>query len=954
MQLRTLGALQLEGSDFTRPKGLLLLSYLALEGAKSRLHLQQFFFPNSEDASASLRVLLTQIRRGCPEALLEQNGTLRLGIACDATMLLEALEAGQLEIATQLYTGAFLQAVRLRDFELEDWMLSNREYLARRVSHACLQLAENAAASQAYGQASQQAAAAHRIAGQAALEPDALLRLLRVLEISGSALAARVRTEVQDLGMNVPNTILPKEATKLEPLPSYLTSFIPRHTEQDFLENALLLRSERFITVLGFGGSGKTRLALEVLRSIQQQAVFENVKAIMLEAAPDEAAASREIAKALGITENTDLWAQIAAQIGSSKTLLLLDNLEQLTELALSFEQLLLACPNLQIVATSRERLGLTCETVLDLGGFTNQQAALQLFTERARKSKASQAIAVFEPETRATLLQILAIVEFYPLGIELCAALSGLLPLPQMLANLQSSLEALEGGLRKARHSGLRAVFNWSWALLKNLEQQSLARLAVFAESPTRADAVFVSDSNLAVLNSLVNKSLLQVLANGRYRLHPLILEFSREKLAAKPKEQQTAAARHASLFLGWLERHASQTRTDQGRWVLGRFEADFGNICAAWRWLCQHPDAAQFERLQDCVQCFDAKAQYNVGVTLFQAAADALRALPVLPVLALAQLEVNTAWLLFNSNQLLQAQKHGLAALELGKMLDDQTLRIKTLNTLALINRELGDYPSAIQSWEEILVLAQNDPHRTMMTRNNLAGALAHTGQIEAALEQYQIIIQMSYTNDQQYARAIAISGITFLQVYCQKIYFDKNLSKLLEAGLALTQDLKLTNLEVSIRVCQLKLFVESKQIVKAQALLEEIDQKNYRQLFLSDPLFLLVSAQLSFQLNDIRASSQALFASCQVAFKNQASVSTALCLIQLAQFVLQQQRQLATQLLYFTNQMETFPVWAREEAASTIAVYQLLNPNEPFGNEDLKRLMTSNSLRVLSLLN
>ncbi len=259
--LLTLGKLALENNALTRPKTLSLLAYLALEGRKPRTHVRELFWGQASNAAASLRVVLQQLRDA--DTLLEEQKILICAIKCDAALLLEKLDSGDEAGAVLLYTGAFLDGLPFDSAEFEEWVLVTREYIATRVCKAHLNLALIALEQADLPKASQHAVAAHRLSKTTPLETEDLLVLLGVLEDCSHDLAAVLRQELQDLDIEIPN----RNKVPARHLPTAISGFVFR-SEQAALET--LLEDQRLVTIVGYGGAGKSRLALEVLRGLPE------------------------------------------------------------------------------------------------------------------------------------------------------------------------------------------------------------------------------------------------------------------------------------------------------------------------------------------------------------------------------------------------------------------------------------------------------------------------------------------------------------------------------------------------------------------------------------------------------------------------------------------------------------------------------------------------------------
>lgn len=261
MRLRTLGGLELVGSNLRRGafKPLLLLAYLALEGPKPRRFLAELFWPEAADPLNSLKVVLHRLRQlGVIFADEERAWT---GLGCDALELREELRAGHLAEATRLYGGAFLEGAEGDSGEeLEDWIFSTREALAREVRLAYLELAERKAAGGYFAEAAAAAETAYRLTGASPPEPEELPRFYPLLLAGGNPLAEVIKREAQELGLELSLT---GEAARGR----LRQSFVGRERE---LEKLLSLRPGEWAWVRGGAGMGKTAL----LRRLEAGATY--------------------------------------------------------------------------------------------------------------------------------------------------------------------------------------------------------------------------------------------------------------------------------------------------------------------------------------------------------------------------------------------------------------------------------------------------------------------------------------------------------------------------------------------------------------------------------------------------------------------------------------------------------------------------------------------------------
>jgi tetratricopeptide (TPR) repeat protein len=252
MRLHTLGGLRLEGSGLQRPKPLVLLAYLRLEGVKPRRYVAELFWPDASDPMNSLSVALGQIRKAAPGAVSADESRVWTEITCDALELIQTLRTDEAETALSLYEGVFLEGAETAGLgvELEEWVFSKREHLAGLVRDVLIEHAERQAGLGQFNQAARHAETALRMIRTTAPDPDVLVRLHPLLVAGGSPHAETVRTQATDWSLQL-NTSQEEARGKLR------HTFVGRETE---LERLLGLAAGEWAWVRGGPGVGKTAL----------------------------------------------------------------------------------------------------------------------------------------------------------------------------------------------------------------------------------------------------------------------------------------------------------------------------------------------------------------------------------------------------------------------------------------------------------------------------------------------------------------------------------------------------------------------------------------------------------------------------------------------------------------------------------------------------------------------
>jgi predicted ATPase/DNA-binding SARP family transcriptional activator len=403
-----------------------------------------------------------------------------------------------------------------------------------------------------------------------------------------------------------------------------LTSFVGRDTELRHV--AELLGAHRLITLTGPGGAGKTRLAVEAARA-ELPAMPDGVWLVELAPVTDPADVTSTVLGTLGLREQVlvyptrprrlmaetplppDELSRLLSALAAKRTLLVLDNCEHLIAAAAALaDRVLAACPQVLILATSREPLNITGEALWTVGPLTlppdpaatplpaeravvQDSASVRLLTQRARA-----VVPGFEvtEDNAPAVAMICRALDGMPLAIELAAARLRTMAPEQVAARLSDRFQLLTGGSRTAmpRHQTLRAVVDWSWDLLDDAERALWRRFSVFAGGATLEAAEQVcsgsgvrADQILDLLTALADKSLLIVRHDPpRYRMLEIIRAYGQERLAEAGEAEEVREA-HAQYFTRLAE--AGQyhlLRAEQLDW-LRRLSADQDNLHAAIR---------------------------------------------------------------------------------------------------------------------------------------------------------------------------------------------------------------------------------------------------------------------------------------------------------------------------------------------------------------------------------
>jgi predicted ATPase/DNA-binding SARP family transcriptional activator len=798
---------------FVSSKAAALVYYLAATGRPhTRQALAGLLWPEVPDAQAlkNLRDVLSNVRRLLLPYLQITRQTVALASTAAEQLDCQQFEARLnyaeqapgdgvllLQDAVALYQGDFLDGFSLPDAPaFEEWALVERERLRQVFLTSLHRLAVLGGQQLAYADA---LAYATRLLALDPTREETHRLLMLLLASSGQRSAALAQYQTcrrqlnDELGIDPDQATeallrrildgevvgeMPAPPTAVRPIyqvPASLGPFIGRARELAQVVGLLRECECRLLTIVGTGGAGKTSLALQAARQLlplsQRGEAFVHGVAFVplagLEATGRGEAAARpamysalagQVADALHFTFSGEEapHLQVLNYLREKDLLLVLDNCEHLPPLADFVVELLQHSPQLTILATSRVRLNLHGEQIIELDGLPfpssrqpihadladkqikdtvgaqspstpilrpprrsveelEQYDALRLFR---RSAQAANPRFAWTPATVRAAAGICELVDGLPLGIELAASLVRLLPCEEVARELESNLGLLQSSRRDMpeRHQSLRAVFTHSWKLLSTAEQRVLAQLSVFRGGFSREAATQVAGASLALLASLVDHSLVRPLAAptegiGRYQLQELVRQYAAEHLAAVEQHeglsQPSLYERHCQYYLKFLAQRTAALRGRGQQTALAEIHQELDNIRAAWRWGVERGNAALVGPACDGLfQVYEMRSFFQEGVEVFaQAARRFAGAAEPEAQVAWGKLLAGQGWFAFQVGRQAEARELLEQSLAVLRPLAGKAELVSPLNHLAAVTYYAGDYVEANRLVDEAL---------------------------------------------------------------------------------------------------------------------------------------------------------------------------------------------------------------------------------------------------------
>lgn len=762
-----------------------LLAYLVLHrhSPQARSHLAFLLWPDSSETQAktNLRNLFHLLRLALPEneqflsadgpsLQWRPNAPFVLDVAEFERGVVEATSLPALRQAVEWYQGDLLPSC------YDDWIQPERERLRQVYLTALERLLSWLEQERDYVTAIHYA---QRLL-QADPSHEATYRqLMRLHALNGNrAGVEQVYQECQavlqrELGVEPSPTtrqayerlvMVETPITQRHNLSPQLTPFVGREEELEQLAKLLANPACRLLTMVGPGGIGKTRLALEAAsRQIGQY--WHGIYFVSLAAITSADYLTSTIADALNFSFRGTLEpkVQLLNYLREKEMLLILDNFEHLLGMPEGVQlllDLLTRAPGVKLLVTSRERLSLKGEWLVEIGGLrmpplggvgqeeVDSYSAIALFVQTARRVKPDFSL---DEATWPEVVRLCRLVEGMPLALELAASWVRLLSCQEIVKEIEQSLGFLTTSLRDVsdRHRSMQAVFDHSWRLVSEEERRVFRQLSVFQGSFRREAADQVAGASLTLLSALVDKSLLRQ-TSGRYDLHELLRQYGAARLQEVPEEQEAVRDRHSSYYMDYLWRQTGPLHGSQQSRTVAEMKPEIDNIRLAWNWAITHGKFKEIRRaVPSWIQFYDIQGWYHEmeeaipqtvkkleawwsseGTEDPKDTAEGKEAGIVLGQMLAAQGGTN-----FRLGQYGKAKQLFQQSLTLLRRLNAQAELAVTLHYFGSLAESMGDYADAQALLQEGLAINQQ-----LADQRGVALCLAVLGMVASSLGEYE----------------------------------------------------------------------------------------------------------------------------------------------------------------------------------------------------------------------
>lgn len=720
--------------------------------------------------------------------------------------------------AVNLYTDDFLAGFSLPDSpEFDDWQFFQAESLRRLLSDALQTLIDwrthNGDYTQAIAYARRWLALdslhepAHQTlmrlyawAGERASalrQYDECARLLREkLKLQPDEETRRLYEAIKTRQLQPPEKSAVEEpahvAPMLQGIPQDVSPFIGREAEISDLVAMMAREEARLVTIVALGGTGKTRLSVEVAKRLvhEQPALIPDGGTFVSLACVDRPnSLPYAIAKDLGLPLGGQIKpiAELVNLLREKRMLLILDNFEQLVEGAPMLQDLLNACPGLKLLVTSREPLRLSFEWRFDLDGLPYPEAettdadrleSVRLFLQSAEKVKTGFEL---NDETRPLVYRLCARLAGMPLAIKLAANWLRVMSPEQIVTEVERSLDILTGQMRDIpdRQRSMNAVFESTWSMLSSEEQRAFASLAVFRGRFSMHAAQQVAEVSPYLLAGLVDHGLVRLRDGSRYEVHELMRQFAASKLKGNEEINTLVHSRHSAYYLDLVVQSGRALYGQTPQKALQVLKNDLSNIRFAWDWAVENLSLTELNPVFEPLTAFYEIAGYLViGEQAFWAALQRHGDTGEEPEerIALFTLLMHYTLFLVFEGRWMEAEKHIDRIETLAKSLDDDASLADAYQIKGLVYHHGEKKAEAVELFGKAIEIyhALNNPRRLIYSLNHMGEGLSYLLKPQDALRCHEEALHISRRIGERRMEALSLSHMGVSYYYINE--FDK----------------------------------------------------------------------------------------------------------------------------------------------------------------------------------